>query len=211
MSEHASAMSIDPAWVARIVAEVVARLNAATAHKAATADVTTNVGGEALLAKVVDVRIIAETEAGSTLILSPKAVVTPAAKDEAKRKNIQLVRQSGAAIGTTRQTNSTKNLIDQDDQRRTAIENQLRRRGIPGITADVVLSDTPAREVVDQGGQGKRAVMIGVLSDVARFGGEVDPQVWVLDMKRLNMIAAVNVIASIVQFRKSVQLGKSRA
>jgi hypothetical protein len=39
--------------------------------------------------------------------------------------------------------------------------------------------------------------MISALADVDRFFLELDPTVWVLDMARINLISAVNIVARI--------------
>ncbi len=39
--------------------------------------------------------------------------------------------------------------------------------------------------------------MVGSIEEVQRFASELEATVWVLDMKRLNLTAAVNVAAQI--------------
>ena len=63
-----------------------------------------------------------------------------------------------------------------------------------------MLSETPGREVFEQCTQHKqRSVMITSLADVDRFSAELSPTSWVLDMTRLNLVAATNVAARIAQ------------
>ena len=79
-----------------------------------------------------------------------------------------------------------------------AFEAQLGRRGIelpPGT--QVLWTDGPAKAVVEQCRAGHQAVMISAYSDVERFAEELSPSVWVLDRKKLNLVAAVNATARI--------------
>ena len=43
--------------------------------------------------------------------------------------------------------------------------------------------------------------MVGSIEDVNRFASELEATVWVLDMKRLNLTAALNVAAQISRTR----------
>ena len=88
----------------------------------------------------------------------------------------------------------------ENPSRALTIANQLHRRGITELAATIVLSQTPALDVHHYcGRKNERAVMITALADVDRFRRELEPTVWVLDMERLNLVAAVNVIARISQ------------
>jgi hypothetical protein len=44
--------------------------------------------------------------------------------------------------------------------------------------------------------------MIAMATDIQRFADELAPTIWVLDMKRLNISAATNVVARIIQLGK---------
>ncbi len=80
-------------------------------------------------------------------------------------------------------------------QRADAVRTQLARRGVGVGWAKILLSDTPAWEVCQQcTDNGESAVMINSVTDVQRFADELTPTVWVLDMKRLNITAAVKAI-----------------
>ena len=75
---------------------------------------------------------------------------------------------------------------------------QLSRRGIAVCGARIILSDTPAKDLYHQCSRnGEVAVMVGSIEEVRRFASELEATVWVLDMKRLNLTAAVNVAAQI--------------
>ncbi|MGB7326075.1 MAG: hypothetical protein WBD31_14480 [Rubripirellula sp.] len=181
--------AIDSAVLARIVGEVIARLKASQTV--------------VVESKIIDAKTIGQYAVGATITIAAKAIVTPAAKDEAKQRNITITRDTVASQKTVGERSSGGKIMDSDPLRAESVEAQLVRRGIKLAAASVVLSDTPAVEVANQFGSGKRAVMIGSIDDVNRFGSEVDPQVWVLDMKRLNLIAAVNVISAIARFRSA--------
>ncbi|MEL6108724.1 MAG: hypothetical protein AAFU85_22180 [Planctomycetota bacterium] len=81
-----------------------------------------------------------------------------------------------------------------------ALDAQMRRRGVvlPASTK-LLWTDEPARAVYEQCRGGRRAVMVTAFSDVERFAQELDPDVWVLDRKRINLVAAVNAAARIAQ------------
>ncbi|TWU56198.1 hypothetical protein [Rubripirellula reticaptiva] len=179
--------AIDSAVLARIVGEVIARLKASQSV--------------VVESKIIDAKTIGQYAVGATITIAARAIVTPAAKDEAKQRNITITRDAVITQESIGKPSCSVKIMDSDHQRAESVEAQLVRRGINLAAASVVLSDAPALEVASQFGSGKRAVMIGSLDDVNRFGREVDPQVWVLDMKRLNLIAAVNVISAITRFR----------
>jgi hypothetical protein len=131
-------------------------------------------------------------------------VVTPSAHDEARARRITIHRgqQSNQATPTTtheKQQASQTAIIDfAKPDRAAAVAQQLSRRAIDLNGRKIILSDTPARELYHQCTRhGEVAVMVGSLEEVERFAGEIDATVWVLDMKRLNMMAAVNVAARI--------------
>lgn len=89
-----------------------------------------------------------------------------------------------------------------------AFEAQLQRRGVAlPAGSDVVWTDQPATAVFEQCRSGRRAVMVSAFSDVERFTDELSPEVWVLDRKKLNLVAAVNAAARIAHL---AALGGSR-
>lgn len=181
--------TIDPAtraFIARIATEVIARLKANYVPKNDQPSITS---------KVIDTKIIENITSGSTVTIDLKAVVTPAARDEAKQKSITLHRSRLISINTG--TADIGELEDNNNERLTAAKAQLARRGIRRIGIRVVMSDTPAADVASQFESGRVAVMVGSIEDVPRFANEIVADVWVVDMKRNNFIAAINVIAAI--------------
>ena len=85
-------------------------------------------------------------------------------------------------------------------ERAASVTAQLQRRGVKLPRTSIVLSETPGREVYEQCTKyGQRSVMITSLADVDRFNTEMSPNSWVLDMTRLNLVAATNVAARIAQ------------
>ena len=133
------------------------------------------------------------------------AVVTPAAKDEAKSRGIQITRIEKASTAGTAKTGEKAEphlpIIDQQQPKRAqAIAIQLLKRGIKHQPPRIILSDTPAKSLhheISNGGE--VAVMIGAIEEVARFSKELSVTTWVLDMKRLSFIQAVNVSAAIAR------------
>lgn len=181
------------AFIARIATEVIARLKA---NHAPGND------GPSITSRVIDTKIIETITSGSTVTIDRKAVVTPAARDEAKQKNITLHRSRLTSIKTESsdiEYDATGELKDNNNDRLTAAKEQLARRGIRRIGTRVVMSDTPAAEVASLFKSGRVAVMVGSIEDVSRFADEIVADVWVVDMKRNHLIAAVNLIAAIAR------------
>ena len=180
---NTKANTVDSALVAALVREVIARLQ--------QQDTTTSND------RVISLETI-QAHQTTQLAIAPSAVVTPAASDEARRRGITIQRIDQPATRTNQST--TYSVIDADNPKRAeTVHDQLQRRGASPNSATVVLSDTPAAEVHRQMLAGKRATMVAAVADVPRFAAELDPQVWVLDMKRLNIPAAVNTVAKIAQ------------
>ena len=175
--------TIDRALIADVVRKVIARLQQTT---------TTNID-----ARLITLETIEKHDAGQ-LVIDESAVITPAACDEARRRGIAIQRLHKTKITTNIQTDTS--IADTDDPNRAdTVLHQLSRRGAKLGRAKVILSDTPANETHKQIMSGNRATMITAIADVERFAGELDPNVWVLDMKRLNIPAAVNTVVKISQ------------
>jgi hypothetical protein len=197
--------TIDATMLDRIVREVLQRLQHRPAEAAASDSSPCAVHRDA----VITATTVAELEGNpTTLYVAPKAVITPAARDAARAKNLEIVRTSTGRTGpedTPSHAPEAKSLtsawvIDPTQpQRGEAVASQLDRRGIrPRGAARILLSDQPAKDVYDQStSQGQRAAMVSRLGDVDRFAKELSPTLWVLDMARMNLTAATNVAARI--------------
>lgn len=134
------------------------------------------------------------------LIVGQDSLVTPAASDELASRQIKLQRhgQPAEAHHPRDQSHELRITDTANPQRAVAVAGQLERRGVPPCNATIVLSETPARDVHHYGTlPGERAAMINALSDVDRFAAELNPTVWVLDMARINFVAAVNIVTRI--------------
>ena len=174
--------SIDPVLIAAVVRQVIARLDQQSHHSNR---------------QLITLEVI-EQHDQPQLIVSNTAVITPAAQDEATRRGIVITRDCRPARLDQHVLNV--NIEDpQNPQRAQAVTQQLKRRGIQIANFKIVLSDCPANELFRQISQGERAVMINQLADVTRFANQFEPNLWVLDMERLNLAAAVNAIAKIAQ------------
>ncbi len=184
----------DPAWTAAVVAEVIARLKADSGSPAGTMSIDQ---------RIVTAETIARIEGAPTRLLVPTdAVVTPAARDEAKNRGIQIDPATEPSDTHTPQEpkNLTQKIVDsQQSGRAAAIARQLAGRGVDRLDSTVVLSDTPAKEVCRQCRDGGRAVMIRSVGEVDRFAAELEPTVWVIDMDRTSLVAATNIVARIAQ------------
>lgn len=182
--------SFDPAMIAAIARKVVERLQSAqvSANTIHCDD------------HVISANTIEELSGNpDRLVVNKLSVVTPSARDEAKRRGITIERNVKQA-NTTSHHHAHLQIIDANQPDRAAsVRDQVLRRNIVGGPTNIRLSDTPARDVYELCGQhGEVAVMIGSALDVPRFACELSPTVWVLDMKRLNLAGAVHVTTQII-------------
>lgn len=184
--------TIDRAWVAKIAAEVLKRLRAESAA-----------GLPRIEQRVVDVAAIREVPPNTTVVIRSDAVVTPAARDEAQDRGVQLNKGDCQATKPRINTNNVKvdSVGSESCQRAAAFKKQLGLRGIKSLGCEVMLSDQPARDVHQQTQNNHRAVMIHSTNDVDRFASELDPTVWVIDMGKANLITAVNIAARIAKLQ----------
>jgi hypothetical protein len=185
--------TIDPAWIAEVVREVIQRL--------------TNSKSSIIDESVISVRTIEEAKKSGTpeIVVATNAVITPAARDEATRVGVAIRRANSASKPATAEKQNTNpqsslEITDREKpQRAEAIAQQLKMRGITG-TAKVVLSDQPSLEVFKWISETKQAAAaVNSLASVQRINSEMSPRVWVIDMNELNLVAAVNVVASIAK------------
>ena len=191
---------IDPKWIAAVAREVVIRLQAGSAATGAESPPV------AISDRVVTADAIAKIKtAPAEVTVLDRAVITPAARDEASRRRIKFRRSSTPLIATCRETAGTAEpavrIIDAGQPERAgAVASQIASRGISTLAATIVLSESPAADVHHQCVVNhQRAAMINSLADVDRFVAELDPTVWVLDMARINFMTAVNVVARIAK------------
>lgn len=198
----------DSAQIAAIVRLVMQRL---AGNPETTLAHPTNQTAVSISDRVITVATI-ESVSGhpSQVFVDMKAIVTPAAKDEAARRGIEITRSVEIPLAMQPQTKANTNtnagpinqfITDSSEPNRAiAAIGQLSARGINAIGCHVVLSDTPAVDLHRIiANQGKRAAMVAAMADVGRFAAELDPEVWVLDMKKLNLVAAVNAVARIAK------------
>ena len=210
--------SIDSDQIAEIAREVIAHLSAGgrqSGHLGVSssepADIKSAIGqpppptAAAIKDKVVTAQVIEQLPGNpSQAFLLPNAVITPAARDSARQRGITL--QRTVDLPADQQPSQDQLHITDFEQpaRADAVRQQLARRGYTEGSAKIVLSDTPAREVYFQcAKQNEVAVMIASVTDVQRFGQEISPTLWVLDMQRLNFSAAINAAVQIIQCKKA--------
>lgn len=204
---------IDPAWVAAIARKVIARLKSGSASDSTTsvAKTTTNAANPTTsqtnqTAASIDDRVITaatiERLSGTPtqIFITPEAIVTPAARDQARQSGITIT-QTVNLPATQKPKHVRIEILDAaQPERAEAVHTQLARRGIVVGTARVMLSDTPGLDVYRQcTTRNERAVLIASMTDVQRFADEMSPTIWVLDMQRLNITEATNVVAQIVR------------
>ncbi len=186
--------AIDPATIAEIVRRVLARLRTSDHHVSTIKLVT----AETVIAAAANKR---------TILVSTKSVVTPAARDEAKRLGVLLeamVQPTGTADRVS--SNATLGMIDTTAA--SAVESViagLARRGIPAVAGYaatmVVMTDEPAKQTYHYSSSGtRRAAMLSELSQVSRFQRELAPDVWVIDKTQMGLPTIVNTVAMIARF-----------
>ena len=190
--------SIDPVWIAKIVREVIERVK--------QNQMETDGQTACPLSGVISVATVKEAAADGKkeLQVATKAIVTPAARDEAKLLGITITRSAKNETKRTEKTNQTPSEMavtdNENPERAAAISQQLARRGIrASASVKVVLSDAPSKEVYRICSAGRRAATVSSIATVDRIEKELAPQVWVLDMNALNFVAAVNVAARILK------------
>lgn len=199
---------LDSAHIAEIARKVIAHLAETDASGNSSTKATgTEATATAIDAQVITAQIIEQVPGAPTqAFILPSAVITPAARDTARQRGLELQR-TVALPAEQRPNHSQFEITDYaQPERADAIRQQLARRGITGGAANIVLSDTPAKEVYFQCAKHHEvAVMIASISDIQRFAEEVSPTLWVLDMQRLNFSAAVNSAAQIIQTKKAAR------
>lgn len=180
MTQLPSQRPIDPAFIAAVARTVVERLRGGELDASAESP-----------ERLITIETLGKYPDAGLVTAAHRAVVTPAAKEEAKRRGITIASAAAPIVSVATETET----IHEDP-----LTGQLAQRGIalPSGT-DVVWTDTPAIELVQRCKSGRVAVMISRLSDVARFSQELSPNCWILDKQHLNLTAAANVVARIVQ------------
>ena len=194
--------------IAEIVRQVLARLDSAadTNHSTQIANSITQkqTTSAALTEKIITSRTIQElSNQTSQIFVSPTAIITPSARDDARSRNIEI--QCTVQLPEGQQPDQQKiEIIDHaQPERAQAVKQQLAFRGITHGTGKIVLTETPAKEVHFQCARNNEvAVMIGSFDDIQRFSDEITPTVWVLDMQRLTFSAVVNAVAQISKTRR---------
>ena len=200
-ANHSLISAIDPAFVDRIVREVIARLQQTDQNITTTGGTTASIGDKIVTANT----ITTVTGTPSQIFVAPNAVVTPAAYDAARERGIEISKTT--AVPPTQQpqqrtdTNHQEIIDGTKPERAASLAAQLARRGVRTLGTRIVLSDTPAADLYDCiTTQACRAAMVATIADVDRFQRELQPDVWVLDMERMNLTTAVNVAARIAFF-----------
>jgi hypothetical protein len=197
----------DSAFVAEVVRRVIARLQQSNLQPVSnetpcTATAATAASISDRVVTAANIRNLTGTP--SQVFVAPTSVVTPAARDEATGRGLAIVKTIEVAARQRPELPSqgtNQQIMDSDQPDRAAVVGaQLARRGITRIGARIMLSDTPAAELYRCiSADSSRAAMVDSIAAVDRFQRELQPQVWVLDMGRMNLIAAVNVAARIAR------------
>ncbi len=218
---HPTTDTIDTAQIAVVVRKVIARMKEAsnhqtTDHPITNRPITTHSAIDSTTTTIADhVVCVATIESLGArcreIVVTAKAIVTPAAHDEAKLRGITINRCTDSSRRPTTPTSSGVSseasgvgnewIVDREKpERAAAMRDQLSRRGVTSIGSTIVLSETPAKDVFRYcNTHAQRAVMLSSINDIDRFAIELQPTVWVLDMQRMNFMAAVNAASQIAQ------------
>lgn len=194
--------------IAEIVRQVLARLDSTAQTKDSTqvANTTTQkqMTSAALTGKIITSRTIQElSKQTSQIFVSPTAIITPSARDDARSRNIEIQRTVQLPEGQQPDQQKIEIIDYAQPERAQTVKQQLAFRGITNGTGKIVLTETPAKEVHFQCARNNEvAVMIRSFDDIQRFSDEITPTVWVLDMQRLTFSAMVNAVAQISKTRR---------
>ncbi|QDV84148.1 hypothetical protein [Planctomycetes bacterium TBK1r] len=201
--------SNETAMIADIARQVIRRLRESGSPGSAASASTTSapagpspVGGE----KLITIATLDRYASTGQILAVEGAVITPAAREEAAQRGIQ-IQFAASGVASPSITSSSNAANAQADtspptemQLPDSLGNQLARRGITlPAGVEILWTDEPAAEVYRRCSGGQRAAMVSALSDVERFAAELSPNVWVLDRQKLNLVAAVNVAARIAR------------
>ena len=214
MSRLSYDRSNETAMIADIARQVIRRLRESGSPAPTASAPTTSapaspspVGGE----KLITIETLDRYASTGQIIAVEGAVVTPAAREEAVQRGIQIqyaapgVAVSNIAAPSITSTSGAANAQADaspptEMQVPQSLAIQLARRGITlPAGVEILWTDEPAAEVYRRCSGGQRAAMVSALSDVERFAAELSPNVWVLDRQKLNLVAAVNVAARIAR------------
>jgi|GEM_PF-5920777 len=211
-----STSTIDARLVQSIARAIIAKLREEdiAGDAPSTTDATTSV----LDLRLITVATLERLPAGtSKIVIPPRAVITPAAVDEAKQRGWIVeraaVERSASSVSKLPANNqvaaSGLALADADSvPRGSAMGRQLATRGteveirsvaelITAIDAGtvkggLVLADLPAVVVCQACRQPAiRAAAVATLEEMQRIEAALQPQLWVLDMSRLSLSQAI--------------------
>ncbi len=146
----------------------------------------------------------------NTLQVGVHAVVTPAARDELRQRGIKLSRSETASTGNAAKQNvqAGSRAIhlqrdgDVSDAFYAAVKKQVTSRGVrlcSKASLSVILSSRPATTAHHESGPGRCVVSINRVDDVSRFMAELSPNVFVLDVKHLHLVAISGAITTIAK------------
>lgn len=204
--------TIDPRMVQGIVREVLERLRPDAPEAAPAVP-------ELFNHRLITVETLQQIGLGQTRIVVPaRAIVTPAAADEAKLRNLIIERACPAATAAAVQpVQASLWIADADrEQRAAAISTQLNSRGVNIATRAlcdaidglvdgevktvVVLAELPATVVCNACRQTKvRAAAIRTLDELQRIEPALHPNLWVLDMHSMALPQAVALVERCVR------------
>ena len=194
--------------IAEIVRQVLARLNSTVEIESSTqfgySTTQKPTTSAALTEKIITSRTIQElSKQTSQIFISPTAIITPAARDDARSRNIEIQRTVPLPEGQQSDQQKIEIIDYAQPERAQAVKKQLAIRGITHGTGKIILTETPAKEVHFQCARNNEvAVMIGAFDDIKRFSDEITPTVWILDTQRLTFSAMVNTVAQISKTRR---------
>ncbi len=204
--------TIDPRMVQGIVRAVLERLQSDPSEASPAA-------AELFHHRLITVETLQQITPGQKRIVVPaRAIVTPAAADEAKLRNLIIERACPAATAVAAQpVQASLWIADADrEQRAATISTQLNSRGVNIATRSlsaaidglvdgevktvVALSDLPAPVVCNACRHSSvRAAAIRSLDELQRIATAMRPNLWVLDMHAMALPQAVALVERCVR------------
>ncbi len=208
-----SALSETSIDIEAIVRRVLMQLqqskdNAMLSSDAESSNQTESISFDAGVCSLDDVRLM--TVSTKQLHLSPRTVITPAARDELRHRGITVVKLAAmpdAEINQAPRQPGTRSIhLQRDgivaDHLFAAVKRQILSRGVRLCNqsdVEVILSSRPATTAHHWSGTNRCVVAINRIDDVPRFMIELSPNVFVLDIAHLHLVALASCITAIAK------------
>lgn len=150
--------------------------------------------------RVVTLQTLQSIPDGAVVTMPPSAIVTPAAKDELRQREIEWSMQGDGPAKPSH--GALPKVSGPADESNDAIAHQLRRRNVPWPQTAIELSDDPETAVWGHHRQQTRAAVCHALTDVPRLQRTFAPEVWVVSTLDRTLMETINLVAAIDRARR---------